>query len=144
MGKFIIEHSAPLHGEVEISGAKNAVLPIMAATILAEDDYEINDAPQLRDVDVMCRLLRQMGADVKEDYSTNTIYIKMGEITAEEVPYDMVKRMRASFFVLGPLLAKTGRAKIALPGGCAIGDRPVELHLKGLRIWGAQINEGHG
>ena len=144
VGKFLIEQSAPLHGEVEISGAKNAVLPIMAATILAEDDYEINDAPQLRDVDVMCRLLRQMGADVKEDYSTNTIYIKMGEITAEEVPYDMVKRMRASFFVLGPLLAKTGRARIALPGGCAIGDRPVELHLKGLRILGAQINEGHG
>ncbi|MBQ1215438.1 MAG: UDP-N-acetylglucosamine 1-carboxyvinyltransferase [Firmicutes bacterium] len=144
VGKFLIEQSAPLHGEVEISGAKNAVLPIMAATILAEDDYEINDAPQLRDVDVMCRLLRQMGADVKEDYSTNTIHIKMGEITAEEVPYDMVKRMRASFFVLGPLLAKTGRARIALPGGCAIGDRPVELHLKGLRILGAQINEGHG
>ena len=140
----MIEQSAPLRGEVEISGAKNAVLPIMAATILADDEYEINDAPQLRDVDVMCRLLRQMGADVKEDYSTNTIYIKMDEITAEEVPYDMVKRMRASFFVLGPLLAKTGRAKIALPGGCAIGDRPVELHLKGLRILGAQINEGHG
>lgn len=144
MGKFMIEQSGPLRGDVEISGAKNAVLPIMAATILAEDTYEINDAPQLRDVDVMCRLLRQMGAEVDEDYTNNRIHITMGPITAGEVPYDLVKRMRASFFVLGPLLAKNGRAKIALPGGCTIGDRPVELHLKGLRILGAQVSDGHG
>ena len=144
MGKFMIEQSGPLRGDVEISGAKNAVLPIMAATILAEDTYEINDAPQLRDVDVMCRLLRQMGAEVDEDYTNNRIHITMGPIAAGEVPYDLVKRMRASFFVLGPLLAKNGRAKIALPGGCTIGDRPVELHLKGLRILGAQVSDGHG
>ena len=144
MGKFMIEQSGPLRGDVEISGAKNAVLPIMAATILAEDTYEINDAPQLRDVDVMCRLLRQMGAKVDEDYTNNRIHITMGPIAAGEVPYDLVKRMRASFFVLGPLLAKNGRAKIALPGGCTIGDRPVELHLKGLRILGAQVSDGHG
>ena len=144
MGKFIIDQSGPLRGEVEISGAKNAVLPIMAATILAEDAYEINDAPQLRDVDVMCRLLRQMGACVEEDYTNNKIKIQMGRITEGEVPYDLVKRMRASFFVLGPLLAKNGHAKIALPGGCTIGDRPVELHLKGLRILGAQVSDGHG
>ncbi len=144
MGKFMIEQSGPLHGEVEISGAKNAVLPIMAATILAEDHYEINDAPQLRDVDVMCRLLRKMGAEVNEDYSCGTITIQMKKIIEGEVPYDLVKRMRASFFVLGPLLAKTGRARIALPGGCTIGDRPVELHLKGLRILGAQVTDDHG
>ena len=99
VGKFMIEQSGPLRGDVEISGAKNAVLPIMAATILAEDTYEINDAPQLRDVDVMCRLLRQMGAEVDEDYTNNRIHITMGLITAGEVPYDLVKRMRASFFV---------------------------------------------
>lgn len=144
MGKFIIKQSGPLRGEVEISGAKNAVLPIMAATILAEDTYEINDAPRLRDVDVMCRLLHQMGAEVEENYKENKINIKMGSIIDGEVPYDLVKRMRASFFVLGPLLARTGRARIALPGGCTIGDRPVELHLKGLRILGAQVSDGHG
>lgn len=144
MGKFLVENCGPLHGEVEISGSKNAVLPIMAAALLAEGRCEINDVPALRDVEVMCRLLQSMGSVVTEDYDNNTITIETDNIVAEEVPYELVKRMRASFFVMGPLLAKTGRAKIAQPGGCAIGERPIGLHLKGLRILGAQITEGHG
>ena len=144
MGKFLVEKCGPLSGEVEISGSKNAVLPIMAAALLAEGRCEINDVPALRDVDVMCRLLRSMGSVVTEDYENATISIETEKLAAEEVPYELVKRMRASFFVMGPLLAKTGRAKIAQPGGCAIGERPIDLHLKGLRILGAQITEGHG
>jgi len=144
VGKFLVEKCGPLSGEVEISGSKNAVLPIMAAALLAEGRCEINDVPALRDVDVMCRLLRSMGSVVTEDYENATISIETEKIVAEEVPYELVKRMRASFFVMGPLLAKTGRAKIAQPGGCAIGERPIDLHLKGLRILGAQITEGHG
>ena len=144
MGKFVVEKCGPLHGEVEISGSKNAVLPIMAAALLADGPCEINDVPALRDVDVMCRLLRSMGATVIEDYENSTIIIDTKEIVAEEVPYELVKRMRASFFVMGPLIARMGRAKIALPGGCAIGERPIELHLKGLRILGASITKDHG
>lgn len=144
MGKFVIEKCGPLHGEVEISGSKNAVLPIMAAALLADGPCEINDVPALRDVDVMCRLLRSMGATVIEDYENSTIVIDTKEIITEEVPYELVKRMRASFFVMGPLIARTGHAKIALPGGCAIGERPIELHLKGLRILGAAMVKDHG
>lgn len=144
MGKFLVEKCGPLHGEVEISGSKNAVLPIMAAALLADGPCEINDVPALRDVDVMCRLLKSMGSEVVEDHENSTITIETKNLVAEEVPYELVKRMRASFFVMGPLLAKTGRAKIALPGGCAIGERPIGLHLKGLRILGAQIKDDHG
>lgn len=144
MAKFLVEKCGPLYGEVEISGSKNAVLPIMAAAILAEGRCEINDVPALRDVDVMCRLLQSMGSVVEEDPENKTITIETEHVVAEEVPYELVKRMRASFFVMGPLLAKTGRAKIAQPGGCAIGERPIDLHLKGLRVMGAKITEGHG
>lgn len=144
VGKFLVEKCGPLRGEVEISGSKNAVLPILAATLMSEGQCEINDVPALRDVDVMCRLLRSMGSEVREDYANNAIYVETANIVAEEVPYELVKRMRASFFVMGPLLAKTGKARIAQPGGCAIGERPIDLHLKGLRILGARISESHG
>jgi UDP-N-acetylglucosamine 1-carboxyvinyltransferase len=144
VAKYIIEKSEPLKGEVVISGAKNAVLPILAATLLTEGECEILEVPALRDVDVMCRLLRSIGADIKEDLEHNRICTSVGSIKEHEAPYELVKRMRASILVMGPLLARTGRARISLPGGCAIGDRPIALHLKGFNAMGAEIEMGHG
>ncbi|NLP30817.1 MAG: UDP-N-acetylglucosamine 1-carboxyvinyltransferase [Clostridiales bacterium] len=144
MAKYIVQKSGPLVGTVEISGAKNAVLPIMAASLLADDECEILEVPALRDVDVMCKLLHSIGSEVKEDFDNNRIYIKSGNILFNEAPYELVKRMRASILTMGPLLAKTGRARIALPGGCAIGARPIDLHLKGFQALGAEIEQGHG
>ncbi len=141
MAKFLVQKSAPLNGEVTISGSKNAVLPIMAAALLTEEKCVIKDAPALRDVDVMCRLLESLGASVNKDLDQNTVEIEAkGKITYE-APFDLVKMMRASILVLGALLIRTGRAVIHLPGGCAIGKRPVELHLKGLKALGATIDE---
>lgn len=144
MAKYIIEKSEPLRGEVVISGAKNAVLPILAATLLTDERCEILEVPALRDVDVMCRLLRSIGADVEEDLSNNRICTNTGVIREHEAPYELVKRMRASILVMGPLIARNGRARISLPGGCAIGDRPIALHLKGFSAMGATIEMGHG
>lgn len=144
MARYIVAKNGPLRGEVEISGSKNAVLPIMAAAILADDACEIMDVPALRDVDVMCKLLRSIGSEVTEDYSNNRILIKTDTIIQEQAPYELVKRMRASILAMGPLLAKTKRARIALPGGCAIGARPIDLHLKGFQALGAEIEQGHG
>ena len=144
MAKFLVQKSKPLLGTVEISGSKNAVLPIMAGAILSDDKCEIMDVPALRDVDVMCNLLRSLGAVVQEDYDKHEIVIDSVKINNSEAPYDLVKKMRASIFVMGPLLAKLGYAKIPLPGGCAIGARPIDLHLKGLQALGATIVEGHG
>ena len=140
----MIENSGPLHGEVEISGSKNAILPIMAAALLSEEPCEISDSPALRDVDVMCRLLRSIGSNVTEDYDNHKVTIHTGKITEFEAPYDLVTLMRASILVTGPLLARTGKARIALPGGCAIGDRPIDLHLKGFQALGAEIEKSHG
>ena len=139
MAKFIIENSGPLVGEVEVSGAKNAVLPILAATLLTGDVCEIYDVPRLRDVDVMCSILRAMGATVTEDWDKHTISVQAAEITSSEVPYELVKKMRASFFVMGPLLGRTGKTTITMPGGCSIGNRPIDLHLKGLKKLGTRI-----
>ncbi|MBR0139449.1 MAG: UDP-N-acetylglucosamine 1-carboxyvinyltransferase [Firmicutes bacterium] len=139
MAKFIVEKSGPLVGEVDISGAKNAVLPIMAATVLTDEVCEIYDVPRLRDVDVMCSILRSLGASVTEDYEKHTVVIDGSGINKSEIPYDLVKKMRASFFVMGPLLARTGAAFIAQPGGCSIGNRPIDLHIKGLKGLGARI-----
>lgn len=144
MAKFIVEQSAPLRGEVEISGSKNAVLPILAATLLAQGRFEISDVPNLKDVEVMCKILRSMGAAVKEDWDQHIITVEIDKVTTDEVPYELVKRMRASIFVMGPLLARTGKAKIALPGGCSIGNRPIDLHNKGLRTLGAVIDAEMG
>lgn len=144
MAKFVVEKSGPLHGEVEISGSKNAVLPIMAAAILTDESCEILEVPALRDVDVMCKLLSSIGSEVEMNYKESQLKIKTEKIIAEEAPYELVKKMRASILVMGPLLAKTGKAKIALPGGCAIGARPIDLHLKGFQALGAEIVEGHG
>ncbi|MBR0441130.1 MAG: UDP-N-acetylglucosamine 1-carboxyvinyltransferase [Firmicutes bacterium] len=139
MAKFVVEKSGPLVGEVSISGAKNAVLPIMAATVLTDEVCEIYDVPKLRDVDVMCQILRSLGAGVTENYEDHTVVIDGSGIDKSEIPYDLVKKMRASFFVMGPLLARTGAAFIAQPGGCSIGNRPIDLHIKGLKGLGARI-----
>jgi UDP-N-acetylglucosamine 1-carboxyvinyltransferase len=144
VARFLVEKSGPLHGEVEISGSKNAVLPIMAAAILTDETCEIMDVPVLRDVDVMCKLLNSIGSETKANYEENIIEIQSKNIIAEEAPYELVKKMRASILVMGPLLARMGKAKISLPGGCAIGARPINLHLKGFQALGAEIVEGHG
>ncbi len=139
MGKYIVRKSGPLRGEVTISGAKNAVLPIMAAALLSDEECTINDAPALLDVDILCQLLESLGASVDKDLSSNIVKINAEKIMTSEASSKLVKQMRASILVMGPLLARTGRAVIPLPGGCAIGDRPVELHFKGLRALGAEI-----
>jgi len=139
LAKYIVEQSGPLVGEVEVSGAKNAVLPILAATVLTGEPCEINDAPRLRDVDVMLDILRSLGAKVTEDWDNHTIIVEAADIVTSEVQYDLVKKMRASFFVMGPLLARTGKTSISLPGGCSIGNRPIDLHLKGLKALGTRI-----
>lgn len=144
MAKYLVQKSGPLSGEVTISGSKNAVLPIMAAAILSGEACELTEVPALRDVDVMCKLLRSLGSKVKEEYSENKLEIETKNIITDEAPYELVKKMRASILVMGPLLARTGKARIALPGGCAIGARPIDLHLKGFQALGAQIIEGHG
>lgn len=141
MAKFLVQKSDPLRGEVTISGSKNAVLPIMAATLLTEDKCEINDAPELRDVRVMCELLSSLGCHIDRNIETSSVDITSGKEVSGEAPYDLVKMMRASILVLGALIHRTGHAVIPLPGGCAIGKRPVELHLKGLRAMGAKIDE---
>ncbi|QHI71827.1 UDP-N-acetylglucosamine 1-carboxyvinyltransferase [Aminipila terrae] len=144
MAKYLVQKSGPLRGEVTISGSKNAVLPIMAAAILTDESCELTEVPALRDVDVMCRLLGSLGSKVKEEYKDNKLEIETKDIMTCEAPYELVKKMRASILVMGPLLARTGKARIALPGGCAIGARPIDLHLKGFQALGAKIIEGHG
>lgn len=144
MAKFLVKNSGPLRGEVDISGSKNAVLPIMAAALLCEEQCEISEAPRLRDVDVMCNMLRRIGADVIEDYDNNRLYIGTKKIAEDEAPYALVSKMRASVLVMGPILARTGRVRMPLPGGCAIGARPIDLHLKGFAALGARIEEGKG
>lgn len=144
MAKYLVQKSNPLNGEVLISGSKNAVLPIMAAAILTNGKCELSEVPELRDVDVMAKLLRSVGSHVVEDFENSRIEITTEDILAEEAPYELVKKMRASILIMGPLLARTGKARISLPGGCAIGARPIDLHLKGFQAMGAVIVEGHG
>lgn len=144
MAKYLVQKSGPLKGEVTISGSKNAVLPIMTATILTDEVCELTEVPALRDVNVMCRLLESLGAEVEEELSENKVVVQMKKLVADEAPYELVKKMRASILAMGPILARTGKARIALPGGCAIGARPIDLHLKGFHALGAQIIEGHG
>ncbi len=143
MEKFIIKNNGPLFGRVRVNGAKNAVLPIMAATLLTEGECYLENVPNLKDVRAMKEVITHFGG-VFKDISVDEKYIQISKIITSEAPYDLVQKMRASFFVMGPLLAKTGVAKISLPGGCAIGARPVDLHLKGFAALGATITQGQG
>lgn len=142
MEKLIIEGCQALHGEVIISGAKNSSLPILAATILAKGSYNISNIPALRDIKTMFKLLKNTGID--STFENNCAVLINNETEDFEAPYELVKTMRASILVLGPLLAKKGRAKVSLPGGCAIGERPVDLHISALEKMGAKVEVKDG
>lgn len=144
MSRLIIKEGSPLKGKVRVSGAKNSVLPIMAASILTNEQCSIDDVPYLMDVIIMGDLLRALGVNVDLKKGQNSLKIRAGEIVNTTAPYELVSKMRASFLIMGPLLARTGKAKVPLPGGCAIGTRPVDLHLKGFAALGAEIVQGHG
>ncbi|HKH19349.1 MAG TPA: UDP-N-acetylglucosamine 1-carboxyvinyltransferase, partial [Gammaproteobacteria bacterium] len=139
MEKLFITGGRPLQGEIRISGAKNAVLPILAATLLADSPMRIGNVPHLHDVTTTMELLGRMGVSLLVDERMN-IEIETSDIDAFVAPYELVKTMRASILVLGPLLARFGQAEVSLPGGCAIGSRPVDLHLRGLAAMGASID----
>ena len=142
MDKLIIEGGNPLNGEVTISGAKNAALPILCASLLAETPLHLTSLPALKDVESSLKLLEMLG--VKVARTGANVSLDASEITSFEATYEMVKTMRASILVLGPLLARFGTARVSLPGGCAIGSRPVDLHIKGLLAMGAAIHITHG
>ncbi|AOY75589.1 UDP-N-acetylglucosamine 1-carboxyvinyltransferase [Clostridium formicaceticum] len=143
MAKIVVEKSQPLKGTVRVSGAKNSVLPILAASLLATEKCLLEDVPPLRDVDVICEVLATLGADIKR-LNREQIEIRAHKIDDFEAPYELIRKMRASFLVMGPLLARMGKARISMPGGCAIGTRPIDLHLKGFKALGATITLGHG
>jgi UDP-N-acetylglucosamine 1-carboxyvinyltransferase len=141
--KLRITGGRPLEGEVAVSGAKNAALPIMCAALLTDQPLVLSNVPQLMDIATMAKLLRQMGVEVERS-SPNQWTLRGKSISDPTAPYELVKTMRASVLVLGPLLARCGRAKVSLPGGCAIGQRPVDQHVKGLQAMGAAITIEHG
>ena len=143
MDKLIVEGGNPLAGEVSISGAKNAALPILTAAILTEDALRIENVPELRDIATTCALLTQMGIWVRKS-EPRVVELSAHALSNPLAPYDLVKTMRASILVLGPLVARCGEARVSLPGGCAIGLRPVDLHIKGLQAMGAEIDIDHG
>ena len=142
MASLLVRKSNPLKGTVAIGGAKNSVLPIIAASLLTDDTSILEDIPRLEDVTVMCELLECFGSQV--DSKGNCLKIDNHHIENASASYDLVRRMRASFLIMGPLLARFGNVKISLPGGCAIGTRPIDLHLKGFSAMGADITLGHG
>jgi len=142
MDKLVIEGGRPLKGTVSISGAKNACLPVLAATLLSDDKSVIHNIPNLRDMSTMAKILKNLGARVQQDGSTITVEPK--GCKKYIAPYDLVSTMRASVCVLGPLLAKQRRAEVSFPGGCVIGPRPIDLHLKGLRALGVDIKVEKG
>src|SRR5215475_11498688 len=146
MDKFVVRGANPLLGTVRISGAKNAALPAMAAALLTDEPVILESIPQVRDIETTRRLLTAMGADVELGYGRahHRTTICCRNLNSPEASYDLVKTMRASTLVLGPLVARCGRARVSLPGGCAIGARPIDLHIKGLELLGAKINQEHG
>ncbi|MBI5492674.1 MAG: UDP-N-acetylglucosamine 1-carboxyvinyltransferase [Deltaproteobacteria bacterium] len=140
MDKIVIEGGGRLVGDVQVSGAKNAVLPLMAASLLVEGWNTITNVPRLKDIDTFKTLLRHLGSDIEADPASGVLKIRTRDVKAPEAPYELVKTMRASVLVLGPLVSRFKRARVSLPGGCAIGARPVDLHLKGLEKMGAEIS----
>jgi len=142
MDRLAIIGGRPLFGEIAISGAKNSALKLMAASLLTDEALVIENTPRLADVDMLLKLLAQHGVEI--DFTGSTLTLKAATIKSTEAPYDLVRKMRASFNVLGPLLAREGKARVSLPGGCAIGARPVDLHLKALSAMGAKIELDEG
>lgn len=141
MQKLIIEGNGPLRGKISVSGSKNAALPIMASSLLADGEHLISGVPQLRDINTMSRLLEHIGSRVQ---GSGDISISTGRINLDDAPYDLVKTMRASVLVMGPLVGRMKHAKVSLPGGCAIGARPIDQHLKALEAMGAEIKLSEG
>jgi UDP-N-acetylglucosamine 1-carboxyvinyltransferase len=146
MDKFVVRGGNPLLGTIKVSGAKNSALPCMAAAILTEDEVILENIPQVRDIETERKLLSSMGAEVELGYgrAQHRTRIKCGILSDPVAKYEIVKTMRASSLVLGPLIARTGMARVAMPGGCAIGGRPIDLHIKGLEAMGAVITYDHG
>jgi UDP-N-acetylglucosamine 1-carboxyvinyltransferase len=146
MDKFVVRGGNPLLGTIKVSGAKNSALPCMAAAILTEDEVILENIPQVRDIETERKLLASMGAEVELGYgrAQHRTRIKCGILSDPVAKYEIVKTMRASSLVLGPLIARTGMARVAMPGGCAIGGRPIDLHIKGLEAMGATIVYDHG
>ena len=143
MDKLLIRGGRSLHGEVTISGAKNAALPELCAALLTPEPVTLRNVPRLQDVATMLKLIRNMGVQVEQG-ADGSVTINAGTLTTPEAPYELVKTMRASVLALGPLLARFGEATVSLPGGCAIGSRPVDQHIKGLQAMGAEIVVEHG
>ncbi len=144
MDRIRIIGGAPLKGEIKISGAKNAALPLLTACLLTDKKLTLTNVPHLADIESMLELLAQHGVDTQPDFATNHLTLEAKSITSTTAPYEIVRKMRASILVLGPLLARFGQAKVSLPGGCAIGTRPVDIHLDGLRQLGAEISISEG
>ncbi len=145
MDKLLIRGGKSLSGTVEISGAKNAALPELCAALLTADTVVLQNVPRLQDVSTMLKLVRNMGVQAERDADVGgTVMLNAGELSSPEAPYELVKTMRASVLALGPLLARFGEATVSLPGGCAIGSRPVDQHIKGLQAMGAEIAVEHG
>lgn len=144
MNKLIIRGGSKLNGEVFISSAKNSVLPIIAASILGNGICMINNAPMLEDVFVIADVLRSLSADIKIDKINRTIEVDTSNLTNNQPSGELVRKMRASFLIMGPMIARFGGFKISLPGGCNIGTRPIDLHLKGFSALGADVSVGHG
>ena len=142
MDKFLIQGGTKLEGEVRISGAKNAALPLLAATILADTPITLTNVPNLKDVNTLVQLIAGLGVDIT--YEGETVKADTSSLNNQFAPYELVRTMRASILVLGPLLARYGSAKVSLPGGCAIGSRPVDQHLKALEALGAKIEVENG
>lgn len=139
MDKIVVEGGQRLSGEVPVSGAKNAALPILASALLAEGEHTFRNVPELVDVNTMLKVLRTMGCDAERAAGSKECRVRLKSSVNPEAPYDLVKTMRASVLVLGPLVARHGRARVSLPGGCAIGARPIDQHLRGLKALGAEI-----
>ena len=146
MDKFVIRGGNPLLGTIQVCGAKNSALPCMAAAILTEDEVVLENIPQVRDIETERKLLTSMGAEVELGYgrAQHRTHISCAVLSDPVAKYEIVKTMRASSLVLGPLIARTGIARVAMPGGCAIGGRPIDLHIKGLEAMGATITQEHG
>jgi UDP-N-acetylglucosamine 1-carboxyvinyltransferase len=143
MDKFLIEGGVPLEGEIAVSGAKNSALPVLAACLLTAEPVTLRRIPSVKDIRTMRKLLEHTGATI-EDLGEGSLRVHAAEIGEPEAPYDVVKTMRASSLVLGPLVARTGRARVSLPGGCAIGARPINLHVAALEQLGATVEQEHG
>lgn len=142
MDKMLIQGGKALHGQVKAGGAKNAALPILISTLLAEGEHVFHNVPQLKDIESTCDLLESLGAETHREGETLKVFV--GPLRTSEAHYDLVRKMRASILVLGPLLARQGEARVSLPGGCAIGTRPINLHLEALRNLGAELNTEAG